>query len=116
MITGIPTVAPAPTMETAKIIDIGKIITDSWQQSATNPLPHAQDNLFQATWDGWMQGWQHSAQLQFQWLSGGMIDILIMIALAGVFMNIAGLKKWGNRMILGSIMIGIISQAVIANV
>ena len=116
MITGIPSVTPVPTMETAKTIDILGYIKNSWQQSIANPPTHAQDNFFQVTWDNWLQGWQHSAQLQFQWLSGGFIDILIVVALAGVLMNIAGFKKMGNKLILGSVIVGLISQAVIANV
>jgi hypothetical protein len=64
----------------------------------------------------WVAGWQDS--LNQMWQNGQydvsnngeflLMDILCIAAIIGVLLHIAGIKQLGNKLLLGSIMIGLI--------
>jgi hypothetical protein len=97
--TFIPTKTPIPF--------VGGVVGDTMQSA---------QKAIQTGIDNWIKGWQESAVKTVQWFGNLVNEILfpclIIIAIIGVYCNIAGFKEKGNKIILISVMAGIVVKVV----
>jgi len=77
----------------------------NWAQGWINSNEQTKE-WFNNGMQNWKNGWIESFKMSGDWL----IDVLVIAAIIGVIFNMAGLGKWGNKLILGSLIIGLLMK------
>jgi hypothetical protein len=66
-------------------------------------------------WNAWVEGWKNSWVITKGWAGSGtdiLFEVLIITAMIGVLMNMAGWKQQGDKVIFISVMIALVIRVV----